>query len=205
MTKTAGAGRVALSKSEQEGCAGLLARATPVPNMEWPILKAIWDCRLLPMNPVECVILDSLDAPTRVFLMRRPADDPYHPGRPWHHPGSYLGANEKLSDAINRVCEKEVGLKPRRHLFVAPVNLWNLARDHEASFIFACELEGSCPESSETRKWFHLDKLPWDLLPHHRLIQFRAILFLRFRQSLSPVIRTEFERVTCPEESGTEM
>lgn len=193
----------ALSESEQAQCAGFLARATPVPRMELPILRAIWNRRLFPMNPVECVVLDNLDEPARVFLTRRPANDPDHRGRPWHHPGSYLGGNEKFSDAVNRVCETEVGCGVSRRLFVAPANLWNLARDHEASFVFACELKGVCGES-EARQWFPLGKLPEDLLPHHRLIQFRAVRFLNFRHALFPGIRAEFDWIMSPEESGTE-
>lgn len=190
-----------LSDHQAASTAETLQFATPVPNMEWPIIRTIWAKRLMPMNPVECVILDSIDAPTKVLLTRREEDDPHFP-RDWHHPGSYFGADERFDGAVRRVVKRDLGMDVCRYQFVTAANFYGLRRDHELCLIFVCELIGS-PEVSEKVGWFSLGDPPEDFIPHHRLIHERVVEWLRFRQSLLPSCRNQFDTFTNPVESDT--
>ena len=42
-----------LTPEEIETLTKLLQKVTPLPKMEWPVLKTIWESRLMPMNPQE--------------------------------------------------------------------------------------------------------------------------------------------------------
>lgn len=186
-----------LSPKEIEVLVSLLARVTPLPRMEEPVLKAIWENRLMPMNPMELIILKNPITPfvsQEVLLLYR--DDKNFPDC-WHNPGGYLGANEKIEDAIQRVALREIGIKVKNLMPVAMANFYNLARDHEFSLLVVCEPDGSIKTEKGKIDFFPLGKMPENLTPHHKSVM-RKILdwldFLRILYVKSPdLMETYFE------------
>lgn len=187
-----------LTKEEQEQLAPLLARVTPLPKMEWPVLRTIWERRLLPMNPMELVVLDksvlSESGPEKVLLSYR---DDAHFLDCWHHPGGYLGGSEKIVDATQRVADREFQVKLNECYVVQPINSYKLARDHELAVVFVATMDNSTLKLEKGKlEFFPFDQLPANLLPHHRLIQERAVDWLRVMQELNPKHREMVLRVT---------
>ncbi len=170
-----------LTELGQRLCAALLSRATSLPNMEWPVLEVIWKRRLLPMQPMELVILDqdpifSERGPSKVLLTRRRDTDPDFPGM-WHHPGGYLGGGETVEQAILRVLKRELGeghTEVRVCHAVCPLNLYGLARDHEAGVLFAVFMGTNPAPIIGAREWFPVTALPAETIPHHRKFQQRV-------------------------------
>jgi len=186
-----GCGEGPLSDEEVALCASLLKRARAVPHMEYPIIKAIWAARLMPMSPVECVIVDDMDKPGMVLLARRKPDDPCKSfADMWHHPGKYFPANATFHEAVQWVCTNEVGVRAARYALAGVCNFPRLGRDHELSLIVVCEPEREPVSQKNVLEWFWLGKLPDDLLPHHRLIQEHANRWLHAPHS-RPQLMTE--------------
>ena len=122
-----------LNTQEIETLISLLRRVTPLPKMEWPVLKTIWESRLMPMNAQELVILEK-DPLTckkgyypRVLLAYR--NDKDYPNC-WHHPGGYLGSGEFTFEAADRVALRETMVRVTNLRTASPVNWTRLRRDH---------------------------------------------------------------------------
>ena len=182
-----------LTPEEIETLTKLLQKVTPLPKMEWPVLKTIWESRLMPMNPQELVILERIpedvfaeDYP-RVLLTKRPATDPHFPNA-WHHPGGYLGSNEfVVQDAIERILQKEVKVGLKNYRAVSIINWPKLERDHEFSGLYICEPAGPPILTSGKTEWFPFTQLPPTLLYHHQLMHAKAKEYLDFMSLIKKI------------------
>ena len=135
----------ALKKILRIFCSLLLRTVvTPLPKMEFDVLTTIWGQRLMPMIPVELIIIDGdLSRPInelRVLLRFR--TDSYFKdwNGAWHHPGGYFGSNETFKEAIDRIAKKELGAKIKIKDFyaVGALNFFKCKRDHEVCHLFVC-------------------------------------------------------------------
>ncbi|MDO8584882.1 MAG: NUDIX hydrolase [bacterium] len=181
---------LALSENEAKLAGELLCRATPTPTLEWPILKAIWDHRLIRMNPMELWILDKsmfeteTDETPRVLLSRRPDNDPYFPGQ-WHNPGGYVGGGESTDKACERVALKETGASLENCVLIGVGDFVNLSRDPELSLIFLCTL-GDAPKLSDTLRWFPVNELPESMMEHSRaMLEQRIVPYVQIGRRYS--------------------
>ena len=183
---------------EQELTSYLLARVTPLPMMEWPVLKVMWEKRLLPMSPMECVIVDKDPFQTpvedlKILLSYR--DDAHFPDC-WHHPGSYLGSGDKIAEAVQRTIEKEIKSDVAEFWPVTMANFYKLARDHEFSYLHVCRLSGEVVIVPGKLEFLPALRPPANLLPHHKLMQERVVEWLMVMKELSPSHREMVLRVT---------
>lgn len=170
-----------LSDEEALLAAALLCRAGKTPNLERPIIEAFWRARVAPLNPVECVIVDSLDAPTKMLVAERA--DSRTQTRSFHFPGKFFPSGATIEKAVRFTCEEETGLRPRRFEIAGLCNFPKLERNHELSVVAVCELEN--PAACKTAcRWFPFDQPPENLLPHHRAIHARAKAWLSLPPSL---------------------
>lgn len=174
-----------LNPEEIETLTTLLRKVTPLPRMEWPVLKTWWECRLSPMNPQELVILQHIpknvftDGYPQVLLTKRPPTDPDFPNA-WHHPGGYLGSNEFVREAIERILQKEIKVGLKNYRAVGLVNWPRLARDHEFSGLYVCEPTEPPTLTPGKTQWFDFNNLPEGLLHHHVLMHERVKEHLEF-------------------------
>ncbi len=99
-----------------------------------------------------------------VYLVRRAPDDSAYPGQ-WHVPGSILRPAEKDEHVLVRLGKREFGTKITHSKFVAMVSYPREARGHFISLVYRVRLEG---EPSENGKWFPVDKLPSNIVSHHK-------------------------------------
>lgn len=181
-----------LTKLGEELCASLLQLATPTPRLQWPILKTIWDRRLIRMNPMELWFIDEsvfgTDGTPRVLLSQRPANDPYFP-RQWHNPGNYVGGGkvggenvvsaETVAEACRRCALKETGAPLKNCALFGVGDFVNLSRDPELSLIFLCTL-GDTPKLSDTLRWFPVNELPENMMEHSRaMLEQRVVPYMQ--------------------------
>ena len=187
---------LSLAKEEQEACASLLGRVTPLPRMEWPILQVLWEKRLVPMNPIELIILEGdLSVPfneMRVLLRFREDKHFESWNGQWHHPGGYLGGGETITEAVSRVAKKETGLSIAEFYSIGGLNFFQCKRDHELCQLFVCILEKGQIIGDPTLKFFKFAELPESLIIQHTFIQAKAEKWLLFLQSLNPNQRANF-------------
>ena len=202
-----------LSKEELDVLTSLLKRVTPLPKMEWPILRTIWENRLMPMNPIELFILDrpvlsADEGNLRILLSWRGKDDPYYPNC-WHHPGGYLGADERIEAAIQRAAQREIGVPVKNISPVTMANWPKIARDHQWSLLVTCQPDGEPILKKGKLEYFPFNKQPSELLPYHVLMHEKVkswIQFVRclqgqdpdlcqmFLNSISPVLESDLKK-----------
>lgn len=198
----------------------LLDKVNPLPFMQYPVIKKFWERRLVPLNPMELIILnecpfedivwrdasgEGVSPPSLIYLKALTVyrNDEYWPDC-FHFPGGYLGSNETVADAIQRVAKKEIGVGIKNFWPVSQGNFTKLGRDHEYSTIFIC-LPGEEPVLKPGRQFTPILQLPKNLLPHHREMAKRAIEWLEAMQSLSAEKREKIIRVTSVLESSAEL
>ncbi len=206
-----------LTEQEIAQCESLLARAQPLPKMQWPILRAMWQHRLAPFNPIELVILRDTSIeyvePSSVVLYRQRANkgsDQEKWPNAYHFPGSYLGGGEHIDEAIQRILHTEIApnavLNDRQ--LVSTTNLPHMVRNHDASLVFLVTLR-TWPASFKMGVVCHqLDQPPSPLIPHHVDLQDRVLAWVRFIDQLRSAPTTidvqDFLQVTDVLESDVE-
>ncbi len=196
------------AREEAHACAALLRKASPVPNIAYPILRAIWDRRLFPMVPVELFVLDrsvesirTLDD-LRVAIVYR--NDPDYPDC-WTHPGGYLGGSERIADAAKRVAKRELGVEVVDPYVVSPTNFPRHPRDHEMSVMVVASLAtGFTAKDVERRDGVHFcpfTDLPTNLLPQHQELQARLVRWLSLLIEMPQYLRADFLNFAKPFDS----
>lgn len=195
----------------------LLARARPLPRMQWPVLRPMWQHRLMPFNPIELVVLrqthiwDVAPSTETIYCRRAPqASDQEHWPSAFHFPGSYLGGGEHIDEAIQRILHREIApdavLAQRQQ--IATTNLPRMKRNHDASLIYLVTLQ-CWPSALKPEVAIHrIDQSPTPLIPHHVALHQRILdwvqFFTRLRNTLPPGDLNEFLRITDTLESDVE-
>ena len=197
-----------LTPEEIETLTKLLQKVTPLPKMEWPVLKTIWESRLMPMNPMELVILEKdplvckKGEYPRVLLAYR--DDKDFPNC-WHHPGGYLGSGEFTFEAVDRVALKETIVRVTNLRCASPVNWPRLRRDHELSILYVCQPHDNPKIQKGKLEWFDFLNLPQYTLPHHIRMHLRAKLYIDVLRKQTPESLREFLELHTVLESDLEV
>ena len=193
-----GTGVQKLTEEEVKQTAELLKRVTPLPRMEYPVLRAIWEARLLPMALTELVILDRFPKTiqeleeARVLLLER--DDKDFP-RCTHHPGGFMGAGEQFELLVQRVAQKEIGAPVQVIGVAGVINNRGLLRDHEVAIVCVCWVPPGNVRN-EKAHFFPVHDLPDHILKHHIVIHEVALCWLRFALMLPDAYRAEFLRMS---------
>lgn len=207
-----------LNRLEAELAGALMARCTPLPQMPWPILRALMFNRIMPCNPVEVVVFDQpydgAATPTQMLMTRRI----YLPGETvpeaefWkdhdHYPGKYLGGGEWLRDAITRVVKGEISpfAEVVRYRLITVTNLPQMVRNHDASLVFVVELKYLDLLFKPGVAFYPLHRPPSPLIPHHVVLYQRVVQWLamyrRLKTVLSPEDFAAFDQATDLLESG---
>lgn len=207
-----------LTPDEALVCGQLLARSRPVPRRNWEILKAEWEHRLAPFDPVELVILERpLDEigdndPIQVIFRQRRGDP--SKGEAWagayHFPGSYLGGGEFLSHAIQRILTDEISPAARLATWrlICTSNLPCMQRNHDVSLVCLVTLEEFRVPLKEGVSVHRLDQPPQPLVPHHVGLHRRVVEWIRLyrnlKKALPRAVFKEFLAVTDVLESDVE-
>jgi ADP-ribose pyrophosphatase YjhB (NUDIX family) len=176
--------------------------------MQYPILRAMWDARLLPMNPIELFILDrplfKVKNPKDLKVLLAHRDDADYPDC-WHHPGGYLGGGERIQDAAWRVAVEETGLELGVFHVVRPMNFPKHRRDHELCIMVQGSLAfDDTPENAKKRdgtSFFPFGKLPSNLIPQHQLLQKRLEEWLSIVFAMPEDLRVRFLNFSEPDDS----
>lgn len=192
----------------EEICASLLSLASPAPFLPWPILKVIWDRRLVRMNPMELWVMDesvfNTNGTPRVLLALRPPNDPYFPNL-WHNPGKYIGGGkvenaatvgaETVAEACARVALNETGAQLKNCVQISVGDFPNLSRDPELSLIFLATL-ASKPKLSDTLRWFPVNELPENMMEHSRaMLTHRVVPYIQLVMVDVPTMHPEAREV----------
>ncbi len=150
-----------LTHAEENVLAELLSR------VQWPLPAKVFAAL---MNksvsvPIELAVLDDEE---RVLMIHR--EDMEYAGH--HMPGTVLRDNEDVPKAVQRLLDREVsGVKvnPPLSLGWVEVHKGNGAGQdpnrHQISLLHVCWLKGPY---SGPGKFFSVNRLPKDTLPHHR-------------------------------------
>ncbi|OHA18446.1 MAG: hypothetical protein A2664_00690 [Candidatus Taylorbacteria bacterium RIFCSPHIGHO2_01_FULL_46_22b] len=166
-----------LSPKEVRICAQLLARA------EFPLPQALFDAWVenLPHVAIELAVLRECEQEKKtpvveIFLTRRPSTDPFWPNM-WHMPGTILRQNERVSRALGRLINTELGLLSTNFEpacfrkvfeFVRGHRFNESARGHEIGLLHILKIPSNC--ACTGGKFFSLKHLPQDIIPFHRLM-----------------------------------
>ena len=100
-----------------------------------------------------------------VFLARRPADDPYWPGQPWHIPGGLWRVPRTLEEACNDVATRETGVGIVSCREVMTYKWPDHPYANPISHVCVCEPAAALTETAEAR-FFPLRNPPRPLLIH---------------------------------------
>lgn len=169
-------GKKPLNSYEMKIASDFIKRITPLPDMELEVLKAIWESRIIPTCTLNLLVFDisipkivSSECWPKIFLIKR--NDFYMPDC-WHYPGGYLGAGEKINNAIQRIAKRETGVMVKNVYLAFVTAMPNFSRDPQISIHFFC-----CPEGKPNNKnaqFFALNKLP-DNLPEHQVMALEKV------------------------------
>lgn len=99
------------------------------------------------------------------FLMRRPADDPNWPGRPWHIPGGIWRAHETLEQACNTVGGRELHARFADVVEVMSYKWPDHVYSRCISHVCLCRPVRE-PLESDAARFFPFNALPVPLLKH---------------------------------------
>lgn len=173
-----------LSVAEIEQLERLLARAQPLPRMQWPILRPMWQQRLMPFIPIELVVLrhthvHRVTTTTDVLFRRRDAraSDQEHWPNSYHFPGGYLGGGEHIDEAIQRILRTEIAdsaVLASRQLIVT-TNLPRMRRNHDTGLTFMVTLQFWPAELQPEVAIRPLNQPPEPLIPHHLRLHQRIL------------------------------
>lgn len=143
-------------------------------RLTWPISKEVfhaWVGKFVTV-PIELLVFNLSG---KVLLV--PRDDPEYPDC-YHLPGTVLRDNETVQDALARLIEDEIGVcvsvpdSKGWFEFTRGPSLDQNPTRHEISLPFVCQWMGPMPEKG---KFFSLDKLPKNLLDHHKILILKVI------------------------------
>ncbi len=182
----------------------LLDFVNPLPNMQYAVIRKFWGRRLVPMNPMELILVtgDPFQVPPRnlrVLLLYR--DDEYFSG--WHFPGGLLGSDEKVIEgAVRRVAWEEVGVALGEVLTVRSVNFSMTARNHNYSTIHVCRMTEEPVLKQGIAMMAPLGALPENLITSHRDIADGVLAWLYEFGQLELGMRKRIIEVTSVIESS---
>lgn len=117
------------------------------------------------------------DGKIEVFMLKRPADDPYWPDR-FHVPGTMVFAwdwfeGNGLKKPWQRIEDKEKIPTSKGVLMEVETKLLDTKRGLETALVNNLVFSG--PVSVDGGEWFKIDELPKNLVDHHRVILFDAL------------------------------
>ena len=135
-----------------------LKKITPVPNMPREIFESLKG--LLPITAVELLVIH----PDNSFVLIEKTGQ----FNGWALPSGYIGLNESLEDACQRVAERDLGAKLKSTDFITVFN-WpkggqRSGDGHAISLLFKCEVRGNIKNG----KYFK--KIPEGILAHHKIM-----------------------------------
>lgn len=140
-----------------------LKKISPFPNMEPEIFFALK--KLLPMLAIELFIVNGNG---EFVLVQKKGQF-----NGWALPGGFLGLNEDLEVACQRIAKKYLGVKVSHINFLTVCNLtekiYGKNNGHAVVLIIACDL----PKSAKSISYFK--KIPKDILKHHKVILKKAL------------------------------
>lgn len=166
----------------------VLEKAGRFPKMDFGVFRALTTSRVCPFVIMEVIALNKPFrlAPfeeLKVLLAYR--DDDYFPSC-WHHPGKYLGSEERIEDGVKRVMRVEAGVEVADIYHIAAMNSPLLSRDLEFAGLYVCEVIGEPKLEKGRLEWFSLEEMPANILPSHQVMQERANQWIKFAQWLGP-------------------
>lgn len=146
-------------------------------KIEWPVCPDLFDaiCNNLPVNPVDLAVIRKGEEGPEVFLIYR--DDHFFKG--WHFPGSVILPGRAIKSVLKDVIEREVGVRTRGlsfdlvgiHQFMKGKSAGKCARGQELDVFYAIFLTKDVNVGTgEHRKFFPLNKLPKNILSHHKVL-----------------------------------
>jgi len=176
-----------LDDYETKVATDFIKRVTPLPNMEYKILESIWESRIIPTCTINLIIFDKglleiafNELWPKIYLLKR--NDTYMP-KCWHYPGGYLGADEKINNAIQRIAKREIGSEVTNIILAFTAFMPNFARDPQVSPHFFCKPKNELPNSEKAR-FFYLNGLPKNLPEHQMLASERIKQLIEFMRLL---------------------
>ena len=146
-------------------------------KIEWPVTPDVFDavCNNLSINPVDLALLRKGEKEHEVFLIYR--EDKFFKG--WHFPGSVILPGRTVNSVLKDVVEREIGISAQGlmfelvgfHQFMKGKNTGECPRGQEISLFHALFLDSKTKiETDKNRKFFPINKLPHNILPHHKIL-----------------------------------
>ncbi len=133
-----------------------LKKISPLPNMPREVFESLKD--LLPIAAVELLIIRRDGS---FVLIKKEGQF-----NGWALPSGYIGLNESLKTACQRIAERDIGSKLRSAelltVFNWPEGSLRPAKGHAISILFRCEAK------SYIQKGKYFSKVPPKTLRHHR-------------------------------------
>jgi hypothetical protein len=153
---------------EEIGTAVDVIHRLPRGYLPYPLFIAITAKIVTPT--LELAIIDGGSGKLQVLLVKRPDDDLYWPGQ-WHVPGTVIRSTDTeggFNSCFTRILDEELsGLvtinQPKR----TSIEFWEVERGRELDQLFYSELISS-QKLSENIQFFPFDRLPKNLMRHHR-------------------------------------
>ncbi|MCK4781925.1 NUDIX hydrolase [Candidatus Parcubacteria bacterium] len=142
----------------------LMEKISPIPNLELEVFRAI--CKKIPMVTVDLVMIHPLEK-GKVLLTLRGPDDKFWPDK-WHFPGGFVGYQEKMEEACERIAKEEVGVKlvKIQQIGINEHLIEEYARGHSVSGVYLA-VPDRVPEKGQ---FFGKENIPKNLIKMHRRI-----------------------------------
>lgn len=157
------------SKLNQKDLKKTIASALPyVKNPENGIGEEFFDAliKVVPCLSVEAVVVDNIDNITKVLLTKRDLNSLNYPGI-WHITGSFIRYSNNISEAIEEVIGRELGVKVKKFKNTGELFSFVDKRGHTIALVCLVEVDDKPKEG----KWF--TSLPEDydkMISHHKVI-----------------------------------
>jgi hypothetical protein len=130
-----------------------------VPEVVW-----LEHLRLNAIVAVEIIPYKIVDGKVKVYMIRRPTNDPFYPNQ-LHTPGTMCNGNDKtIEDAVQRVMNEEISEFTTDRPEEIDTLYRSTPRGVEGAFIFSTRvIDGGNPEN-----WYDAENLPKDTIEHHQ-------------------------------------
>ena len=119
----------------------------------------------------------------KVFLVRRDANDPDYPRRPYHMPGTVINGWDDIGKAIERLIAKETktaGLEITKPEWIGCVECVKQPDNprHSIGLLHVAHFHGKY-DGSDDMGFFPIDEIPENTFTSHRLIIEKVKLYLK--------------------------
>lgn len=156
-----------LSKFSQDDLKKLGAQVlSKIKNPEQGIGRELFDAmiKITPKLGVEAVVVDNVDNPTKVLLIKRDSKCPYYAGT-WHITGGFVRYSKNILETAEEIIKRELDCGVKKFKNTGRLFSFVDTRGHTITLICLVEIKNKPKDG----KWFISMPNPKKMIPHQIL------------------------------------